>query len=93
VRAWSSQVQGEWQPIEHAVRVPIHWVRWCLAAAALVLMAAVPIQKSRLDREREAELDRADALLMERVDAAVSRAVPRPMEPLMRLISIEGEVR
>ena len=30
---------------------------------------------------------RADALLLEQVDAEVSRAVPRPMEPLAKLVS------
>ena len=30
---------------------------------------------------------RADALLLERVDSAISRAVPEPMEPLVNLVT------
>jgi len=57
-----------------------HW-RWGLAAAAL-LIAAAPIYKTMTDKRREAEIERADALLLERVDARLSQALPTAMEPL-----------
>jgi hypothetical protein len=62
-------------------------VRWALAAAALLVLAVVPIYRNAQDRQRQADLARADALLLEQVDAEVSRAVPRPMEPLAKLVS------
>jgi hypothetical protein len=62
-------------------------LRWALVAAALLVLAAVPIYRNAQDRQRQADLARADALLLEQVDAEVSRAVPRPMEPLVKLVS------
>jgi hypothetical protein len=62
-------------------------LRWALVAAALLLLAAIPIYRNVQDRQRQAEMARADALLLEQVDAEVSRAVPRPMEPLVKLVS------
>ena len=61
-------------------------MRWVLVAAALLVLA-VPIYRNAQDRQRQAEIARADALLLEQVDAEVSRAVPRPMEPLVKLVS------
>jgi hypothetical protein len=52
-----------------------------------LVLAAVPIYRNAQDRQRQAEIARADALLLEQVDAEVSRAVPRPMEPLVKLVS------
>jgi hypothetical protein len=62
-------------------------VRWALVAAALLVLAAVPIYRNAQETQRQADLARADALLLEQVDAEVSRAVPRPMEPLVKLVS------
>jgi len=58
--------------------------RWALAAAALVLMIAAPVYRHR---RQAAEAARADAILLDQVDAEVSQAVPRPMEPLVQLVS------
>jgi len=62
-------------------------LRWALLAATLLVLAAVPVYRNVQDRQRQAEAARADALLLEQVDAEVSRAVPRPMEPLVKLVS------
>jgi hypothetical protein len=62
-------------------------IRWALVAAVLLVLAAVPVYRDVQDRQRQAEVARADALLLEQVDAEVSRAVPRPMEPLVELVS------
>ena len=56
----------------------------CLAAA--VWLVAIPIERSRA-----AEQARADSLLLEQVDAAVSRSAPEPMEPLLQLVNSTGE--
>jgi hypothetical protein len=60
--------------------------RWAPGAAALLLLAAIPIYTNSRDRRREAEMARADAALLEQVDAGISRAVPAPMEPLVKLV-------
>jgi hypothetical protein len=62
-------------------------LRWALVAAMLLVLAAVPVYRNVQDRQRQAEAAMADALLLEQVDAEVSRAVPRPMEPLVKLVS------
>jgi hypothetical protein len=53
--------------------------RWPLAAAAVIVLAAVPFYKSA----RDARQSEADALLLERVEAGISRDVPMAMEPLL----------
>ena len=92
VRHWSGRQSraeppaiGSISPARQGSR--IQPIRWVLAAAALLVLAAVPIYRSAQDRQRQAEIARADALLLEQVDAEVSRAVPRPMEPLVKLVS------
>jgi hypothetical protein len=60
--------------------------RWVLAAAALAMLAAAPVWRHR-QAEMRAEAARADATLLDEVDAEVSEAVPSPMEPLVPLVS------
>jgi hypothetical protein len=67
--------------------------RWASVVAALLLLAAIPIYTNSRDRRRAAEMARADALLLEQVDAGISRAVPAPMEPLVKLVSWNSEPR
>jgi hypothetical protein len=55
-------------------------MRWPLAAAAAILLVGIPLYKAARDA-RQAE---ADALLLERVEAGVSRVVPAAMEPLLQ---------
>ena len=85
VRHWSGRQSRVPWPLAPGPR-PLP-VRWALGAAALLVLAAVPIYRNAQDRQRQAEIARADALLLEQVDAEVSRAVPRPMEPLVKLVS------
>ncbi len=92
VRHWSGRQRRAEPPAIGSIS-PGRWgssiqpMRWALAAAALLVLAAVPVYRSVQDRQRQAEIARADALLLEQVDAEVSRAVPRPMEPLAKLVS------
>ena len=92
VRHWSDEQVRVFRPLaptrgsrEYPAR-PLP-VRWALVAATLLILAAVPVYRNVQDRQRQAEIARADALLLEQVDAEVSRAVPRPMEPLVKLVS------
>jgi hypothetical protein len=92
VRHWSdrqSRVPRPLAPTRRSRWYPArpHPMRWALVAAALLVLAAAPIYRNAQDRQRQAEIARADALLLEQVDAEVSRAVPRPMEPLVKLVS------
>jgi hypothetical protein len=57
--------------------------RWALIAAALLIVMAAPIYKNMTDKRREAETERADTLLLERVVARVSQTLPEAMEPLV----------
>ena len=94
VRNWSDG-QSRAEPPAMGSILPVRrgsWaqpLRWALVAAALLVLAAVPIYRNVQDRQRQAEIARADALLLEQVDAEVSRAVPRPMEPLAKLVSCD----
>jgi hypothetical protein len=47
----------------------------------------LPLYWTARSRERAAESARADTLLLEQVDSAISRAVPEPMEPLVNLVA------
>lgn len=66
--------------------------RWILATAALSLVVAGPVywnvHQQRAVRANEEQM-KTDQLLLERVDAGLSREVPASMEPLMQLISKE----
>jgi len=64
--------------------------RWTLVAATLVILAGVPIYRN-VERQRAAEQARADSLLLEQVNASLSRPVPAPLEPLLNLVSGESQ--
>ena len=57
-----------------------------MVAVVMVLLAAIPIYRSR-ERQRPADTSLEDAVLLEQIDAGVSRSVPAPMEPLTGLVS------
>lgn len=63
------------------------WPRLVLAAAVLLILVALPVTWRARVRERAAEAALADSQLLERVDSAISRAVPEPMEPLVSLVT------
>ena len=71
-----------WSPSARFRRRPLRWV---LAAAVMVVVIVMPIHKNAVERQRLVEAE--DALLLEQVNAHVSRIVPAPMEPLMNFIS------
>ena len=69
------------------VRKPSAARWWALAAAAMLVAAAVPLYKGELDARR----DKADAILMKKVESRVARAIPVAMEPLTQSEAEEGK--
>ena len=84
----------EWSAAQAASAPPIAWGppvrhmarRWILAAASVLILASGPAWWHFRQQARAAEMARADALLRQ-VDAEISRAVPRTMEPLVSLVT------
>lgn len=66
--------------------------RWAAIAAALFI-AIAPLYKSLTEKRREAETEKADTLLLERVNARLSQALPEAMEPLMQPPQPRGKTR
>ena len=60
--------------------------RWALAAAVVIILIVVPLYKNAGDRYRE-EDSSEDAVLLEQVNAHLSRTVASPIEPFMQLLS------
>ena len=58
-------------------------LRLAAAAAVVLVLAAIPAYKNAQQWQREAKQAKADALLVEQVNAGLSRSVPRAMAPLM----------
>ena len=58
-------------------------LRWAAAAAVVLVLSAIPAYKNAQQRQSEAEQAKADALLLEKVRAGLSRSVPRAMTPLL----------
>ena len=63
-----------------------HRLRWALVAVAMVLLAAIPVYRAR-ERPRLVDTSAEDTVLLEQIDANVSRTVPATMEPLTGLVS------
>jgi hypothetical protein len=94
-REWSCAMSNRdplvrWHPQLAQRHSGVPPARWLLIAATLVVLVGVPIYRNA-ERQRAAAQARADALLMEQVDAVLSRPVPAPMEPLLSLVP--GEFR
>jgi hypothetical protein len=95
VHEWSRRVPlGGWEPetaVRRSIAQPKRWaVIATTIATTLVILAGVPIYRN-VERQHAAEQAWADALLLEQVDAGLSRPVPAPMEPLLGLVS--GDIR
>jgi hypothetical protein len=87
VRGWSGDAAApQWR--QAAARGSwFSWPRLVLAAVTLCVLTALPVYWNVRARERAAEAARADTMLLEQVDSAISRAVPEPMEPLVNLVT------
>jgi len=62
-------------------------LRWALAVAALSIAVGLPFYERTMNERHRQEMAKADAALLEQIDAEVSRAVPAPMEPLIDLVA------
>jgi predicted anti-sigma-YlaC factor YlaD len=82
-RQHSPEFRNVWSAERARHGFGVQALRWALAGVTLLLLAGIPLQTIRENRQREAQID---AALLEQVDAEVSRAVPATMEPLARLI-------
>jgi hypothetical protein len=87
LRSWSA-AEGvpprlAWRP-ESPHRT--HRVRWALVAMAMMVLVAIPVYRAR-EQRRVVDTSAEDAVLLEQIDANVSRTVPATMEPLTRLVS------
>jgi hypothetical protein len=58
-------------------------LRWAAAVAVVLMLAVIPAYENAEQTQREAEQEKADALLLEQVNAGLARSVPRAMAPLM----------
>jgi hypothetical protein len=58
-------------------------LRWAVAAVVVLTLGAIPPYRIAQQRHHEAEQEKADALLLRKVNAGLSRSVPRAMAPLM----------
>jgi anti-sigma factor RsiW len=85
-------IPGPWRPAALGRRRAIFGAAGVAACTAVaVLLVAVPIQQRHDAAVRAAQQARADQLLLEQVNAAVSRSAPAPMEPLWKLVMTTGE--
>lgn len=60
---------------------PAHQLAWALVLAAIFVIASFILPRHRGDNPAT-----SDAVLLNQVDAQVSRTVPSSMEPLMKLV-------
>jgi hypothetical protein len=71
---------------ETAASVMMPRLRWALAGVVLIILLVIPVYKNAREQRRAREA-MEDALLLEQVNASLSRNVPAPMEPLLKLVS------
>ena len=64
-------------------------LRWAATAAMVLVLAGLPAYRTAQDRQRQAEQERADALLLEQVNSALSQSVPRAMASLAMVMDAE----
>jgi hypothetical protein len=83
VRDWS--VSRMPVPVVLPRRRPnVFWMRLAATAAALAILAAVPLYVA--NQRHDAEIARQDDMLLRQVSVDVSRSVAEPMEPLNKLM-------
>jgi hypothetical protein len=91
VQQWTDRCGGSEVPSPAFLRTdsavfsgrPFHWA---LAVVALILLVLIPVHKNTSER-RLVEAEAEDTLLLEQVNAQLSRTVPEALEPLMTLLS------
>ena len=76
---------------QNAAGIGLLRLRWALASVVLIILLVIPVYKNKRE-EKRARQAMEDALLLEQVNASLTREVPVSMEPLMKLVS-EGNHR
>ena len=68
--------------------------RWAPVGMALMMLTGIPIymQQRKLQQSKAEESARRDALLMDAMNAHLSRTIPAPMAPIMALVPHEETV-
>jgi anti-sigma factor RsiW len=74
---------------DRPVSASVSWT-WASLTAVVIGLAVFPLYLDVRETRREAESIR-DALLLDQVQERLERTVPQSMEPLMQLMSEEGE--
>ncbi len=82
IRYEGDQAEIPVQIVRTPVRVPQSPLRWVAAAVALLALGVIPYERTR-EQQRAAEQAREDAILLEKINAGISRTVARSMEPLL----------
>ena len=90
VKLWTEQAGGAAGPNTASLRsesraFTLRRLAMGTAFAILIFLVFLPVYQNVNNRHRELGPD--DALLLEQINAHLSRAVPAPMEPLMELMS------
>jgi hypothetical protein len=94
VRLWSDRqfvpaVAEDWAPSGEHSRAFLRRLCWACLVLAVAFVSTFSVA-SRHNRRTAMELSPADAAMLERVHEEVSRVAPRPMDPLMSLVSWDG---
>jgi anti-sigma factor RsiW len=91
VRRWSEDQAGKYREngataISPAILEPHSWMASHQLALALLIAVVCVIASFVVPRHGAESAAGSDALLLNQVDAQVSRAAPSSMEPLMKLV-------
>jgi anti-sigma factor RsiW len=89
VRAWSQDQASAVATIPDGVQEPRSWAASHQLAWAVLIAAVCIIASFVLPRHAAETGPASDAVLLNQVDAQVSRTVPSSMEPLMKLVAQE----
>jgi anti-sigma factor RsiW len=73
----------------------IRRLRWLTAAAAIALVALIPVYKNSIEHRRQVEISQesVDAELLERINAHLSQTAPMSLQPLTTLVSAPNNIK
>jgi hypothetical protein len=90
VHEWAGKNQGAIPKsidfLENAAGIGYPRLRWALASLVFIVLLVIPVYRNKSE-EKRARQAMEDALLLEQINASLSRDVPASMEPLMNLVS------
>jgi anti-sigma factor RsiW len=86
VRAWSEHQANQALALSNSVPEPRSWIASHQLAWALLIAVVCVVASFVIPRHGGENAAGADAVLLNQVDAQVSRTAPSSMEPLMKLV-------